>query len=647
MTVLNPDDAIARFVTNEDRIDKWVNLNGIYTTNETSSRSVETIPSFMLRHEQQFNAAGSNTQRAADITALLVTAVGTNFTIEVASYHPGWAGTSAGPVGGGTFVWDASKPKSNHNGGTIISPTVPWNGTQANLSAFLAGTGETTPAGNGCWVRADSGMSRFSYFGAIGNGVLDDTASIQKTIDSSNNIFIEKGTYLVTAQINVKADLSITGGAGSKILLKNGVTPYVLRGNSVNNLVLRNVTIEGNGEQGFSTVYITNSTNVEILNCKVTKSGSIGVQIENCTYAKVENCTLSNNYFYGLEFRDCDGCKAIANHCIDNGSTGVATSSGGRGIMLWRSRGCYIAGNRFVTNNEYGFRIYSEAADLTTSYDNVITGNVFIDNTRSDLVLYDEGPTFSFVSRNVISNNIARRTTNTTIGSSFLLHGDFNTYVNNHVIKTGGFGTDTAFNFFNADGCTMIGCYAENMQQGVSTSSSSNIMVENFFGNGVAQGITIPTTGIFVRNSKFLHGGVGASDVCIDNTGATGKNIYDGNLISGFYRGISIADGVVALSGNTTINSTNAGLFKTGNITSTIDAGDNNWDSANPFLLSAYRRTGSTHDQAIIFYPAAPTALTWVRGDVVWNETPAVGSPIGWMCTADGTPGTWTAMANL
>lgn len=46
-------------------------------------------------------------------------------------------------------------------------------------------------------------------------------------------------------------------------------------------------------------------------------------------------------------------------------------------------------------------------------------------------------------------------------------------------------------------------------------------------------------------------------------------------------------------------------------------------------------------------FPAPPTSGDWIVGDRMWNATPTVGQPIGWMCTANGTPGTWVALANL
>jgi polygalacturonase len=38
---------------------------------------------------------------------------------------------------------------------------------------------------------------------------------------------------------------------------------------------------------------------------------------------------------------------------------------------------------------------------------------------------------------------------------------------------------------------------------------------------------------------------------------------------------------------------------------------------------------------------AAPTAGSWVVGDIVWNNDPASGEYVGWICTVAGSPGTW------
>lgn len=69
--------------------------------------------------------------------------------------------------GGGYFYWDENRPKSQHNGGTIISPTVVWDGQKTTHKNFIYGVGETTPAGFGCFVRKERGFNYITEFGAI------------------------------------------------------------------------------------------------------------------------------------------------------------------------------------------------------------------------------------------------------------------------------------------------------------------------------------------------------------------------------------------------------------------------------------------------------------------------------------------------
>jgi hypothetical protein len=44
---------------------------------------------------------------------------------------------------------------------------------------------------------------------------------------------------------------------------------------------------------------------------------------------------------------------------------------------------------------------------------------------------------------------------------------------------------------------------------------------------------------------------------------------------------------------------------------------------------------------------AAPTNGVYDQMDLVENSSPAVGLPIGWICTTSGSPGTWQPLPNL
>lgn len=91
--------------------------------------------------------------------------------------------------GGGMFVWNGALARSKHNGGTIISPTVPAYTSEAGLAAYIAATGETAPSAFGCFERRIINNTISIYdFGAIPTYV-NCTAPIQKALSEtrSNN----------------------------------------------------------------------------------------------------------------------------------------------------------------------------------------------------------------------------------------------------------------------------------------------------------------------------------------------------------------------------------------------------------------------------------------------------------------------------
>ena len=103
--------------------------------------------------------------------------------------------------GGGRLFYDANMPKSSHNGGTIFSPTVPWNGNRNSLPAYLSRTGETDPTGSGCWVRRERPYYLITMFGAIGDWNVeqktgyDNRAVIEASVLAVYHTVVPKGHF--------------------------------------------------------------------------------------------------------------------------------------------------------------------------------------------------------------------------------------------------------------------------------------------------------------------------------------------------------------------------------------------------------------------------------------------------------------------
>lgn len=125
----------------------------------------------------------------------------TDLKLSLSSYHP--LGTS----GGGDFIWSPSTPKSQHDGGTIFSPTVPWDGSQATLSDYLDGDGESDPSGSGCWLRIFDDV-KLEYFGGVVSETIDSSASylaaLRYCISNNKELHLPDGVIRVnsTAVIN-------------------------------------------------------------------------------------------------------------------------------------------------------------------------------------------------------------------------------------------------------------------------------------------------------------------------------------------------------------------------------------------------------------------------------------------------------------
>lgn len=64
-------------------------------------------------------------------------------------------------------------------------------------------------------------------------------------------------------------------------------------------------------------------------------------------------------------------------------------------------------------------------------------------------------------------------------------------------------------------------------------------------------------------------------------------------------------------------------------------------------LLSAMGYEHINPRNVRVFANNAPTTGTWKKGDIVINYNPSTGSPYGWLCIADGTPGTWKIISNI
>jgi hypothetical protein len=218
----------------------------------------------------------------ADTVADLANVQHKTGSIQLLGFH------TKGDGGGGVFYWDATKDKSEHNGGTIIDPSIAglvanWEYTQ-NLYFSPAVIGQ------GCWVREYSGAVDVKWFGAKGDGVADDTAAIQAALDSGHrSVYIPEGTYNISAALFPKSSQRVVflGGkiATTKII---PVDECAIKLANVSDVVIEGADINCNNHAANSGIIVReNTSNIEIYKTRVvnaawdaTRGGGRGIIIE-------------------------------------------------------------------------------------------------------------------------------------------------------------------------------------------------------------------------------------------------------------------------------------------------------------------------------------------------------------------------------
>jgi hypothetical protein len=162
--------------------------------------SAEVLPTGAVDSEKVSTALLARA-KIVDKMADLASVALTHEAVQLLGFH------TKGDGGGGVFYWDASKDKSEHNGGTVIDPNKAGLVANWEYTQILYFTPEVI--GQGCWVREYSGAVDVKWFGAKGDGVSDDTNSIQKSLQSKS-IFIPNGVYIVTDTLGSATDSTKT-----------------------------------------------------------------------------------------------------------------------------------------------------------------------------------------------------------------------------------------------------------------------------------------------------------------------------------------------------------------------------------------------------------------------------------------------------
>ena len=558
----------------------------------------------------------------------------------------------------------------------------------------------------------DAGITSVKDFGAVGDGVTNDTAAIQLAIDTiidagGGTVLFPTGQFKVTSLV-IDSGVYLQGEGSKKrssqhmseIVGTAGYDVITCANKTMQDFAIRHLTISG-GRRSFyynpsaNDGYITNFEIYDVcFNIPTSECIYIGGQAERLRFSYIYFAGGTYGYYHGV------------------GATGRAYGFFEK--STWEH--CYFEGqsiNAIFYDDMYasGSTTYNFLKVISSGQDAIkFKGNVggitFINLLFENCAT--SGPT------------AASTTGSMTAGSPTLTVASGTNFVNGQNITVSGAGlydgviakSDLNTTIVSGGGTTTLTLAANAAYSGSSmpvTNRKYDLVVFEATADGGAQNVNFIGCYLsdgFAKTRYTVNNGSGG-ELCVlsswgDDGGYDGKPIFDpwgrvsvfngstgirtstvsGTPFSSYTRGQTSVipngnyRGATAEQPPTVIGSApGMGVYSILNDSTSSGSGTlGNWaiyvstpnfdrvvnvDPANYRMQTRYRfaipgyggSTGSgilsESDQYIAGGNAPPSAGTWGRGSVVYSAVATVGSPIGWMCTVAGTPGTWVAMANL
>jgi len=427
-------------------------------------------------------------------------------------------------------------------------------GDSANVSYNEGGTGAVTRTVQNKLQESVS----VKDFGAVGDGVADDTAAIQATITASGYggcVYIPKGTYKINSVLNVPAVVSNSSGVsfigdGVASIIKAGASGMTAIFNITGtNAKFTNIKIDSNSTDVTSGFYVNIFGNADVA-CTIQECTILGFPVG--ILATGQNHYIENNFFQNntrhIKFSNDGRNSSISGNYMIGGSFGIvfdkstqqaegtrivnntilATVGSGAGIQILAGLEITIIANIIDQTGSSSPAIQINPSSGNTASSIKIIGNwiaagqnsygVFAGNTNNHLYFTNN----TFVSNNNLSTLDAINLTNTNtyaiIGNRFLM----NLAVGSLDLKTSSVSNGTII--ANDSSVSGSGVIDTSLNSGLSI--NSNFITPN---NMYAQVFSIGVSGPFLRggtgNPNGVVSGV-AGSIFMRSDGASGSHIY-------------------------------------------------------------------------------------------------------------------------
>jgi hypothetical protein len=260
---------------------------------------------------------------------------------------------------GGNYVWSTS---------VAVTPgTLPALGSNRAKVLGVNSTETDTE-----WVSAGQGVVSVFEYGAVGDGITDDTTAFQDAVDNADHIYVPPGDYLIDGSVVIPNFIQIFGGGiGSRIVVTND-TETTFDCSTADHVRIENIFIEKTGAPRTGGIFI-HLKDFSYVNQVFMTGGFRGIYVQG-SFNRMRNTTAwmfaNSTSSIGIEVEDTGGIGEGDNNIIDNCyflgtvasemGTGISftCSSPATGIFSNQVSNCYMSD----CNQGIEFNIVSESS---------------------------------------------------------------------------------------------------------------------------------------------------------------------------------------------------------------------------------------------------------------------------------------------
>lgn len=560
------------------------------------------------------------------------------------------------------------------------APALPSNGISVCNVTIAAGasTGMVNRVQTIAPNLANYDIVNVKDFGAVGDGVTDDTSAIKSALDTGKSVIFDNGrTYFVTAELYPK---------NNTVINLNGSMITYTPANGIDNCfrILSHDVVIRNGTIKPKNVTFGNNNTAQLMPICTGWYGG------NHASDDIYNILIEDVIFLG-GFERMNGISVMGNthdmiieRCQFIGSTvsgylnsGIMThwsaENTANPTLTYHPHDITISNCTFKNIEPDGLKSDSCSIFLSATY-NVTIENCFSENISRGVIVYpgDYGYHFASDINSTMGIILEGNTFKDIVNQGVEIRGNATNYPDEYVPTS--VVINSSNSFITTSEHTQSCIYIHNIDKGVKPIISAHI---DGFGKGVS---VINATAIikdaFIENSYmtgiFLSN---ASNTMISNNHVVNSNRIgytpsDNNVADGAALNISSTSNNVCITNNilgsidgeetyiARINSTDVNnIIISGNVVGNATTGypisisnssadymdvivtDNIYISQR--VTSGVTTFSTIGAKKVFVRDATPQTGAWKRGDTFFYANPSVGGYVGRVCVTAGSPGTW------